>query len=57
MEYLRFGDKVVPIDRVEKIGEKTIPVIKATCEDIIYPDGRKDVIVHVPCLKLEQKLN
>ena len=57
MEYLQFGNKIVPIDRMEELGGKKIPVIQATAEEILYPSGRKDVIIHVPLLKIENKLN
>ena len=57
MEYLQFGDKIVPIDRMEELGGKKIPVIQATAEEILYPSGRKDVIIHVPLLTIENKLN
>ncbi len=40
----RIGDKIVEI----KDG-----VIKATAEEIRHPDGRIDVIVHVPCLQIK----
>lgn len=42
-----------------KIGDKLVEVkngvIKATAEEIHHPDGRVDVIVHVPCLKIQSK--
>lgn len=42
----RIGDKVVEIED---------GVIKATAEEIRHPDGRVDVIVHVPCLQIVAK--
>ncbi len=40
-----------------KIGDKLVEVndgvIKATAEEIRHPDGRVDVIVHVPCLQIK----
>lgn len=40
-----------------KIGDKLVEVengvIKATSESIHHPDGRVDVIVHVPCLQIK----
>ncbi len=50
---IRIGGRLVEIDRFVN----GIPVIKATAEEIKHPDGRQDVVVHVPCLKLaaEQK--
>ncbi len=42
----RIGDKVVEIQD---------GVIKATAEEIRHPDGRTDVIVHVPCLQITAK--
>ena len=43
---VRIGDKMVEV----KDG-----VIKATTEEIRHPDGRIDVIVHVPCLQIKAK--
>lgn len=48
---IRIGGKLVQVDRIEN----GIPVIKATAEEIRHPDGRQDVIVHVPCLNLRTK--
>ena len=40
-----------------KIGDKLVKVedgvIKATAEEIHHPDGRVDVIIHVPCLQIK----
>ena len=40
-----------------KIGDKLVEVengvIKATAEEIRHPDGRIDVIIHVPCLQIK----
>ena len=44
---MRIGDKVVEVDN-----SSGVPTIKATTEEIIRPDGRVDVIVHVPCLQI-----
>ncbi len=42
-----------------KIGDKLVEiedgVIKATTEEIRHPDGRIDVIVHIPCLQIMAK--
>jgi len=48
---LRIGDKLVKAAR----DEKGIPVIKARTETIKKPDGTQEVIVHVPCLKIQAK--
>ena len=42
----RIGDKIVEVQD---------GVIKATAEEIRRPDGRIDVIVHVPCLQITAK--
>jgi hypothetical protein len=44
---LRIGDKVVEVEM-----KNGVPVIQATVEEIRHPDGRQDVIVHVPCFKI-----
>ena len=43
---VRIGDKVVDVED---------GIIKATAEEIRHPDGRIDVIVHVPCLQITAK--
>lgn len=43
----RIGDKLVEVDASGKI--------KATVEEIRHPDGRIDVVVHVPCLQIAAK--
>ena len=50
---LRIKDKIVKVDRIEN----GIPVIKAKAEEIRHPDGRVDVIIRVPCLQIQNKLN
>lgn len=42
----RIGDKLVEV----KNG-----VIEATAEEIRHPDGRVDVVIHVPCLQIQAK--
>jgi len=54
---LRIGDKLVETDEFQMIDGKKVPVIKATSEEIKHPDGRVDVIVHVPCLQIASKVN
>lgn len=43
---VRIGDKVVEVEN---------GVVKATVEKIRHPDGRVDVVVHVPCLQIVGK--
>ena len=47
---IRIGDKLVEVD--ESSG---VPTIHATSEEIRHPDGRVDVVVHVPCLQIQAK--
>jgi len=54
---LRIDDKLVETDEFQIIDGKKVPVIKATSEEIKHPDGRVDVIVHVPCLQIASKVN
>ena len=42
----QIGDKLVEVEN---------GVIKATSEEIHHPDGRIDVVVHVPCLQIRAK--
>ena len=48
---IKIGDKLVDVE----VGPNGLPVIKATAEEIRHPDGRVDVIVHVPCLQIAGK--
>lgn len=43
---VQIGDKMVDVED---------GVIKATVEEIRHPDGRIDVIIHVPCLQIIAK--
>ena len=43
---VEIGDKLVDVEN---------GVIKATAEEVRHPDGRVDIIVHVPCLKIQSK--
>ena len=45
--FVKIGDKVVEVDANN--------VIKATSKEIKHPDGRIDIEIHVPCLKLQSK--
>jgi hypothetical protein len=49
---MKIGDKIVEVDN-----SSGVPVIKATAEEIRYPDGRVDVIVKVPCLRIAGSTN
>lgn len=44
---VQIADKLVDVEN---------GVIKATAEEIRHPDGRVDVIVHVPCLQITSKI-
>ena len=43
---VQIGDKMVEVED---------GVIKATAEEIRHPDGRIDVVIHVPCLQIIAK--
>jgi hypothetical protein len=43
--WMKIGDKVVEVDSNK--------VIKATSKEIRHPDGRVDIEIHVPCLKIQ----
>lgn len=47
MSYIKIGDKLVKVD--------ARGIIKATSEEIKHPDGRVDVIIRVPSLKIMNK--
>jgi len=48
-KFIKVGDKAV---KVEGFNESGIPIIKCESEEIIHPDGRKDIIIKVPCLTI-----
>ena len=48
-KYIKLGDKLVEISGFNEAG---IPVIKARGEEIVRENGRQDVCIHVPCLKI-----
>ena len=41
---VQIGDKIVEAD--------SSGVVKATSERVEHPDGRIDIIVHIPCLQI-----
>jgi len=45
---LKIGDKIVEVDM-----KSGVPVIKATSKEIKHKDGRIDVSIFVPCLKIK----
>ena len=46
LEKVKIGDKLVEVND---------GVIKATAKEIRHPDGRVDVVVKIPCLKIQSK--
>jgi len=48
---IKLGDKIVTVDRVEN----GVPVIKAGAEEVPNDAGGTDVIVHVPCVKVQSE--
>ncbi len=54
-KYIVIGDKAVPFNKTDENGK---PVIKVESEEFTHPDGRKDVKVKMPALKVagESKL-
>lgn len=49
-KYIIIGDKAMEINSFDEAGK---PVIKVESEKIVYPDGRQDVIIRVPCLSIQ----
>lgn len=47
---VKIKDKLVDVDI-----SSGVPTIKATAEEIRHPDGRVDVIIHVPCMQISAK--
>jgi len=46
--YVQIGDKLVEVARVEN----GVPILKSRTEVIQKGDGSQDVVVHVPCLRV-----
>ena len=55
MDTVKIGNKIVPVSEYKEVNGKKIPVIKAESEEIRHADGRIDVIIKVPILKMESK--
>jgi len=52
MDTIKIGDRIVPISGYDANGK---PIIKVDTEEIKGPNGRIDVIVKVPFLKVSSK--
>ena len=48
---IRINDKLVEVDT-----SSGVPVIKATTEEIRHPDGRVDILIHIPCMQIAGNL-
>ena len=55
MDTVKIGNKVIPVSGYKEVNGKKVPVIKAESEEIRHPDGRIDIIIKVPILKMEAK--
>ena len=55
MDTVNIKGMEIPISGYNKINGQDVPIIKAETEEIRHSDGRVDIIVHVPCLKMELK--
>jgi len=49
---IQMGDKIVEADN-----SSGVPVIKAKAEEVRHPDGRVDIVVKIPCLKIAGSIN
>lgn len=50
--YLKVGDKLVKVDRIED----GVPIINVESEETVNPDGTVDCIVKVPCLQISSEM-
>lgn len=55
MDKITIRGQEYEISGYKEINGKRVPVIKAQAEEIRHPDGRVDVVVRVPSLKLTGK--
>jgi hypothetical protein len=53
-KYLIIGKRAIPFSRVDASGK---PIVDVKSETKEYPDGRKDVVIKVPSLKVANKNN
>ena len=54
-KYIEINGKFLEVGGFTDINGQQVPTIKATATEKTYPSGRKDVTIHVPCLKLDAK--
>ena len=54
IHFMKFKDKLMRVT----LTKEGAPIIKegVTSEEKIHPNGRKDCIIHVPCLELSSEL-
>ena len=55
-KYIEINGKLLEVSNFQEINGQQVPVIKATATETLYPDGRKDVTIQVPCLKLDNNI-
>ena len=55
MDTVKIGNKEAIVSGYKEVNGKKVPVIKAESEEIRHEDGRIDVIIKVPILKMEAK--
>jgi len=55
-KYIELNGKLLEVSSFTEINGQQVPVIKATATEKLYPDGRKDCTIHVPCLRLDNEL-
>jgi len=56
-KFIEVNGKLLEVTDFKEVNGHTIPIVKATATEKLYPNGRKDVTIHVPCLKINNKLN
>jgi len=54
-KYFKIGDKLFEIIGWKEILGKKIPILKAESETIKHEDGRVDVIIKAPTIKVKGK--
>jgi len=55
-KYIEINGKLLEVSDFREINGQQVPVIQATATETLYPDGRKDVTIHVPVLHLDNNL-
>jgi len=55
-KFIEVNGRLLEVSDFTEINGQQVPVVKATATEKVYPDGRKDCTIHVPTLRLDNKI-